>query len=84
MVVVQDGILTIITFVMQLREQRQTSFMRQVSLPDINELADIWGELSSDVTFDLDNLQKDAPPGLQPNLLQSNLSLRQSSLAKWA
>jgi len=60
--------------------------VRQVSLPDINELADIWGDLSDEFALDLDPL-KDAPLGSLLPGLSSQISLghmRQGSFARLA
>ena len=60
--------------------------VRQVSLPDINELAELWGDLPDEFALDLDPL-KDTPMGmgsLLPGLTgQMSLGLmRQGSLAR--
>ena len=65
---------------MQHREARQPSLMRQVSLPDINVLADLWDEMPEDFLA-LDDPQKEGGLGGLPS--QPSLGPRQTSLARY-
>ena len=62
--------------------------VRQVSLPDINELAELWGDLPDEFALDLDPLKDGALPmgSLLPGLTgQMSLGLiRQGSIARLA
>lgn len=58
---------------------RQPSMMRQVSLPDINVLADMWDEMPEDF-LNLDDAQKEGGLGDLPS--QPSLGPRQTSLAR--
>jgi hypothetical protein len=58
------------------------NMVRQVSLPDIAELADLWGDLPDDYALDLEPL-KDISMGVLPGLSsQVSLGLRQGSFAR--
>lgn len=54
--------------------------MRQVSMPDLNELADLWDEFSPEDILDLENPPKDQCLQLPS---QPSLGLRQYSIARY-